>query len=86
MMMMMMMMIVIMAVFVGSDVTTQSVVFRRVVSKYRRAQPYQLQHSVRLQDADDHLSRHRPRRRHAVTLGHLQLDPPSMRRVSLSHN
>ena len=71
-----------MCVCAGSDVTTQPAVFRRVVSKYRRVEPYQLQHAIRLQDADDDLSRYRPRRRYAVALGHLQLDSSSLRRVS----
>ena len=71
-----------MCVCAGSDVTTQSAVFRRVVSKHRRVEPHQLQHAIRLQDADDDLSRHRPRRRYAVALGHLQLDSSSLRRVS----
>ena len=70
--------------YLDSDVATQSAVFRRVVSKYWRTESHQLQHSVRLQDPDDDLPRHRPCRRHAVAVGDLQLDPPSLRRVSQS--
>jgi len=64
-----------------SDAATQPAVLGRVVAQYRRAQPHQLQHALRLQDAHDYLSRHRPRRSHALAMGHLQLDPASLRRV-----
>ena len=64
-----------------SDAATQPALLRRVVAEYRRAEPHQLQHALRLQDPDDHLPRHRSRRRHAVALGHLQLDPARLRRV-----
>ena len=64
-----------------SDAATQPAVLGRGVAKYRRAEPHQLQHAVRLQDAHDHLSGHGSRRRHAVAVGHLQLDPSSLRRV-----
>ena len=67
-----------------SVAAAQSVVFGRVVSEYWRVKSHRLQHTIRLQDAHDHLSRHCPCCHHAFTMDYRKLDFACLRKVSVT--
>lgn len=64
------------------DAAAQQALHGRLFAQHRRAQPHQLQHPLRAQDAHDHLSRHRAARLHGLPLDHCQLDSAPVRTVS----
>lgn len=65
------------------SIALQQTVHGCLQPKYRRAQPDQLQHSLRVEDTDDDLSRHGPTRLHGFSVDHRQLDAQAVRKVSV---
>ena len=68
----------ILIVIFQSDVAPLQAVHGRQLPQHRRPEPHQLQHALRLEDANDDLSRNGATRFHGLALDHCKLDAQTM--------